>query len=230
VFVRPSDRARRRPWGRVVAILAKWVLVVALVLVFGLGVAAFWRPAWYQPATVDWSRLKSDKRDLATLADGIGAALNRGEPIEFEIREDQFNRWIAARAEIWPGVWDQLGGVSFPQVKFLAGNCVRLGATVRNGGISVVLSIDAQVWLTPQGTRVGFSGARSGALPIPGMDTVEVIRANLRRHELLRTSPRGGVVVLNKELIWPNGRRRFTVGRLEIAEGVAHVSFVPVQD
>ena len=109
--------ARRRWRGVLLAVGAG--LTGALI---AIGCALTCRPTWYEPASIDYARLKADKRELVGLADEIGAALNGRRSIDLELYEDQINRWITARAEIWPDSQTSLEPLRRPQITLLGGN------------------------------------------------------------------------------------------------------------
>lgn len=228
ILLRVPGRGRGRGayrW-RHVALLAGLVLLLAAV---ALTWTATRRPAWYQPAAVDPGRLHDDKGALAALMDEIGAALNGGRNLTFELREDQVNRWIAARAEMWPGAPAALGPLSDPQVLFL-GDRIRIAATIAHGGVRTVVSLTGRIKVTPDSLFVECESARLGALPVP-REWVAKWAAQMplvAKHLAIR--PGGDrTVSLANEWVWPNGKRRCRLGELQVLNGVARVVLEPLR-
>jgi hypothetical protein len=110
---------------------------LTLIVLVAVGLATC-RPEWYAPAAIDRVQLKSDKADFANLLDRIGAALNAGEAIEFEITEHQLNRWLAARGEIWPALRFEVQGLRGIQI-IIGRQAVRWRQAAQ-GPLEVVLS------------------------------------------------------------------------------------------
>jgi hypothetical protein len=196
-----------------------------LVIVFVVG-AVTCRPSWYVPATVDPVRLKADKQELVTLVDGIGDALNAGQPFRCELDEAQFNRWLAARDEIWPvvGVEFEIEGASFPQVQFLDGDCVRIGATSTRSPLSVVVSLTLRLEVTEENLLLHMEAVRAGSLPIPR----SLVARALQTQEGALDMMDGTTIRLPNDAVWPNGERRFRIDSLEISAGRASFVLTPL--
>ena len=204
-----------------IVLAAAGVIVVLLCL----GGAATCRPAWYAPVAIDRARLKTDKKELVDLLDDIGRALNTGQSIDFELHEDQVNRWLAARSELWPELEDAgMRGLAHPQLRLLDENRVRLGVTATGGAWSAVLSASATGQLTEDSLIVRIESARAGVLPVPATSVLKPIREKLAD---AGGSLSGSTINLPNDWVWPNGKRRFRISRLEVSGGVARVSFEP---
>ena len=186
------------------------------------------RPAWYRPATIDHTRLKNDKRDFVNLLDSVGEALNAGESLEFDLDEEQLNRWIVGRAEIWPAWQLDLAGLDYPQVSLLDGGRVRLAALAHNGPIEVVLSAVGRCELAGDELLLHVESVKTGKLSIPRGRVLAPLREALEREAGELATMQGKTVRLHNEWTWKNGNRRFRVSRLDIADGVAHVTFEPL--
>jgi len=197
-------------------------------LVLGVGGALTCRPSWYQPASIDYSRLQDDKRAQLRLENEISAALNRNRPIEIELDEAQVNRWIAARHELWPTEAPSLEPFERPQVMFLTDNRVRLGALTERSGMQVVLSATFHVDLQADGLVVTWDGVRAGALPTPRKLIEKVARRLTSRLRLAEGALANGKVTLPVEGTWPNGNRRVRIAGLSINDGVVRVSLEPL--
>ena len=142
-----------------------------LALFLAAGAAATCRPSWYRPASIDYSRLERDKHAQLQLENQISAALNKGRSIEIELEQSQVNRWIAGRAELWPGEAPSLAPFARPQVEFLRGRRVRVGALWERSGLAVVLSVTLHVELENGVLVISWAAVRvaaSGEFAPPG--------------------------------------------------------------
>ena len=205
----------------VVALATAGLILVLLCL----GGAATCRPAWYTPVAIDHARLKTDKRELVDLMDAIGTALNTGRPIDFELREDQVNRWLAARSEMWPEVEDAgMRSLAHPQLRLLDDGRVRLGVIATSGAWSAVLSACATGKLAEDSLVVRIESARVGVLPVPAASVLKPVSEKLTDSG---GTVSGKTISLPNDWVWPNGKPRFRIRRLEVSDGVARVSFEP---
>lgn len=218
--------ARWRRWRRLYLVLSG-ASTVSLLAALG---AATCRPAWYRPAAVDYSRLAADKRELVGLLDEIGAALNAGRPIEVTLTEEQLNRWIAARDEVWPGLRFELVGLTFPQVNVLDGNRVRVAATARNGPVSVILSAIGRCELADDEIRMRIERVCSGRLPILRDPVLRPLRELVAGSDAMRISMEGDTVRLQNAFRWRNGNRRFRVADFETVRGAVRFRLEPLPD
>ena len=187
------------------------------------------RPAWYRPSAIDYAHLKSDKRDFIRLVDAIGTALNADQAIEFELPEEQLNRWIAARTEFWPGWEDKLAGFCYPQVSLLEGNRVRLAAMVSIGPGEVVLWLTGRWELTDEQLLIHLESARSGILPIPSNRFLATIHRSLEQGPVTSATVSGNTIKIDNDWIWENGKCPFRLRRLDISNGLANISLEPIR-
>lgn len=201
------------------------LITTVLVIVFVVG-AATCRPSWYEPAAVDPARLRTDKQELVELFDSIGDALNNGQAIRCELDEAQFNRWLAARDEIWPlvGFEFELEGASYPQIQLLEGNRLRFGFTSTRSPVSVVMSVTLRLELSGTDLLVHLEGVRAGALPIPRSLVTRALRTQEGALDLVD----GATIRLPNDAIWPNGERPFRIESIEISAGRALVELAPL--
>ena len=220
-----SDLAQpgRRRW-RLLGIASTGLSLLLLLVV----AAATCRPSWYQPQAIDYSRLKTDKQDFAGLVDAIGAALNSGQPIDFELAEEQLNRWLAARAEIWPGLRIQVEGLEYPQVSCLPGNRLRLSATVTGRPIELILSATVSCELAPDQLVMRLEDARCGLLPVPRGRILAPIRQWLAEQPGEGVSLSGHAISLRNRYVWENGKRPFRLRGLQISDRCVRASLEPL--
>jgi hypothetical protein len=198
-------------------------------LLMALVGAATCRPSWYRPLAIDHARLKADKRDFVHLVDAIGVALNSGQTIDFELAEEQVNRWLAARGEVWPASGIEVEGLDYPQVNWLGGNRVRVAATVTGRPIELIVSAIARCELVSGQLVIQLEGARCGVLPVPRGRILDPIRQWLSGHPDDSVAVSAGAVSLRNRWVWENGKRPFRLRDLEISDGAARVSLEPLR-
>lgn len=199
----------------------------AIGLLLVVGGALTCRPPWYQPLSIDYSRLEDDKRAQLRLENRISAALNRGSPIEIELDEAQVNRWIAARHELWPGEVPSLEPFRRPQLVFLDRNRIRLGALVEHSALKVVLSVTFRIDLQPDNLVVTLEAVHAGTLPAPRRVIRPAAAKLADRSGLPEEAIAEGRIALPNEGTWPNGKRRFRVSDLSIRKGTIRVRLEP---
>lgn len=209
--------------SRVAALLTTAAATVLLIVV---GCAATCRPDWYEPTAIDYDRLRQDKVDLVQLQDRISAALNASQPIEFTLTEQQVNRWITARGELWPDAGVDLGPLRDPVVQFADGQ-IRMGATVSAGGFRPVLGMACRAAASAEVVRIALAGTRIGVLPVPLRAFHETLAESLERSDLAATVPESGVIVLRNDFVWPNGERRCRIAAFEVGQAVVRVVIEP---
>jgi hypothetical protein len=215
----------RRRWLR----LALLVLPVAVAgLLLALGAALTCCPSWYEPPSIDYSRLQDDKRAQLRLENRISAALNDNRPVEFELDQAQVNRWIAARHELWPAEAPSFEPFERPQVVLLDGNRLRVGALLDHAGMQLVLSATLHLEAQPDGLVVNWDALRAGALPVPRRLIAGAARRLTDRLELDSQALFNQSITLPVEATWPNGKRRFRIADLSIRAGVMRVSLEPL--
>ncbi|MGE0479099.1 MAG: hypothetical protein AB7Q17_01385 [Phycisphaerae bacterium] len=217
----PGRRIRRRALLLVAGGLAAFVAI-------GLPAAVLWRPTWYRPPSVDFSRLKEDERDLVAMLESVGARLANDASVLLEIDVAQANRWIAARELLWPEAHQpDLGPIRNPYVAISAADRLRVGAVASYGGWRAVISTDWHVELTGENIRLRCEAVRIGALPVGGAAWLGTV-AEFAQEALPRLSvDPNGVVVMPLDWEWPNGKRRFRVSELALAPGRVVLRLAP---
>ncbi len=209
----------------------RWALFGCALLglfLFALLGAATCRPAWYQPASADFSQLQSDQADLVRLADAIGRSLNAHEPIEFTLPAEQVNRWLAARRELFPDVvFPELDRLLVRPMIRIDSNGVAAAALVDLRGWPVVMSTTLRPVLLDDAIEVELAGAHVGRLAAPQFALDQIAAAIRRAQSPPETSMASGRIRLPRRLVWPNGKCRFAISRLDFAEGRVTVQLVP---
>jgi hypothetical protein len=199
-----------------------------VVMLAALG-AATCRPGWYRPAAIDYARLDDDKRDLVNQLDAIGGALNSRRSIVVTLREDQANRWIAARRELWsPEAVVPLEPLENPVIDFIPGGRFRIGAVVRSRGVGAVVSWTGRVELRDGRIVVDSERLASGVLPLPAGGLSSIFRNLVNESGGALRVAADGTVELRNEWRWPNGKPRFRVVRVETDDDSAAIELAPL--
>ncbi len=198
-----------------------------MVAAFGLGLALTHRPGWYRPQGIDRARLHADKLAMADLQEQISAALNQGRPVRFRLEEDQLNRWIAARAEMWPEAAIDLGGLERPQA-VLSEKGIRLGATVKRASLEAVITLNCRLELGEEYLTVRYDTPRAGAIPLPRSWLMDLLVELPGVEPAALRSLRPGTIRVRNELVWPNGKRRCRLRELTPLPGAIEVVLEPV--
>jgi hypothetical protein len=205
------------------------ILVVPCVL---LGVATY-RPSWYQPPSIDYNLLEEDKRTQLRLENEISAAVNRDDSVTIELDQDQVERWVAARHELWPGEVPSLGPFRQPQVDLLDENRFRVGALIEQAGVEAVVSATFQFEVTPETITVTWDHIHTGALRTPRTLIAKVARkASSRLGGRLSAAELEQAITdrkaaLPNDFIWPNGKRRVRIAEMTIEGGELRVKLEP---
>ncbi|NLX12141.1 MAG: hypothetical protein GXY44_00595 [Phycisphaerales bacterium] len=147
---------------------------VGVVALIAMALCAAWLmfqhiPAWYRPISISaQGDLHRVRQDLSGTYDRLDTALMyANEPIEFHLREDQINAWLAARENIEPGTKDWLPAMLSDPFVHVESNGLRVAATVRREELKTVLSARLTFEARPDALRMRMSEVRTGRLPIP---------------------------------------------------------------
>ncbi len=224
----PAAVVPPRRWRRRLIVGALLLGVLLVVALGGLVCAATYRPGWYQPAAIRFDRLPADKQAFVALLDSISAALNHGEPIEVVVEQDQLNRWLAGRREVFPPDWERFEQLRDPFVQILPERRLRLAARIRQGGFAAIASVGLRITAGPETIRLDTAALRVGLLPVPTGWLGGELAARLPRRARVRVELRNGVLEVPNRLVWPNGRRRFRIASLRSEAGRLFVRLEPL--
>ncbi|MCG3127094.1 MAG: hypothetical protein CHACPFDD_01952 [Phycisphaerae bacterium] len=212
--------ARRRRRLRRYAAAAAGALLLAVIVG---GSAGTCRPAGYERVAIDHIRLPQDRNDFVNLVDRIGDALHRGEAIDFELSEDQLNRWIAARDELSPEPAPvRIEGLRYPHVRITPEGVV-LAATRETAGIPLVISATIQVRVEGDALVWGLRRVAIGRLPLPTASVAEQLLRPLMARGVATQRTSSGEIRTSNRFVWPNGRIDACVQALTIRPGVISV-------
>lgn len=219
---KPRPAPARRNWR-----------TTALVASAGLTLTSAWlavtrQPDWYHPRPVDRATLRADKMAFAGLLDNISTALNGGHEIRFRLDEEQVNRWLAARAELLPETIMDLGTLEDPQVSLADGE-IRVAATTSAGHVRAVLALACRVEPQEERVTVRYTGPRLGLVPLPASWLPDPVNALATDGQSAIRTRAPGVVTLNNDWLWPNGKRRCRLRELHVVDGAAEVVVEPIR-
>jgi hypothetical protein len=197
--------------------------LLALLVVF----SATCRPAWYQPAALDYEKLDEDKSAFVQVADQVGRSLAARKPVELAIDEDQLNRWIVARRELPEDFQWDVTGVQHPRIR-VESDGVRVGCLVERYGVRAVASCLVVVRSDGETLTLEVAETRLGSLPLPGGWIARSLSALTHdRSGQVRKVDSSGIVLLN-DWYWPSSKRRFRISRIEPEDGRLRVELTPI--
>lgn len=126
-------------------------------------------PSWYQPIVISApGDLDRVRQDLSGTYDRLDAAiLYANGPVEFRLREDQINAWLAARENIEPGTKNWLPAMLSDPFVHVEPDGLRVAATVRREELKTVLSAHLSFQAGPDALSLRIGEVRTGRLPVP---------------------------------------------------------------
>lgn len=232
--VRPPLQKRRDPTTGapprkrlrlILTICASALFCAVGIFIFGLHC----RPNWYIPRSIDYGTLEDDKRAQVQLENRVSAALSAGQSVELTLTQDQLNRWIAARGELWPGKLPSLEPFEHPMIVLEEGNRIRVAASAVYAGVRAVISLTFRVELTEGEVVIAADSLHAGALPIPTGVFAKNLRNRMERAPTQVLEFDGERLVLRNEWVWPNGKRLFRAAALWTADGALRITLEPLE-
>ncbi len=166
-FMRTVAAKLRRHWIRWLSGTIAGILGLAGVTL----ICATYRPGWYRPATITPADSRIIRNELPSFGSAIGTYLAQGRQFRIELTDEQINRWLAARGDIWPAMKRALPPeVREPAIAFEAGRII-LGARYERNGLSSVVSLSTTLDLENAGGAIAIhlGGIHAGLLPVPRM-------------------------------------------------------------
>ena len=197
-------------------------------------------PTWYRPVELAPEQLQQVRDDLVRTGDGFTERVaNSGAPFEYRVTQDQINRWLAARAEIWPAAREWLPPELSNPFVVIRPDGLRVAVTWRSQQVRTVLSALVGLQADEAGIHVRLKSLHCGSLPVPQA----IVQEELKSIRLWKPGSRArgqagpGVLPDPRDLfdglifprvwLWPEPRRVCTIAGLKCEDGVLTVTVVP---
>jgi hypothetical protein len=187
------------------------------------------KPGWYRPAQLDELGLADARREATTEADSFSDQLVRRKPFDFALDGAAVTRWLAAINQIAPDVAGQLPPeLSAPAVSF-ADDAIRVGVHLESKGWRIIASgaLSAEVSDLGQSIDLKLLELSGGSMPLPRAVLMRFLGEDAKRDEV-RVVHEGDEVTVGdllqgvripNDFVWPNGKRRFRVGNINMQDG-----------
>jgi hypothetical protein len=179
---------------------------------------------------------RQDVRDNLVMAEQAMTESLRGrQPFVYQLHQDDVNRWLAARREIYPLI-DELApqALGEPFIRFDAGR-ITMAGRIQYGGASVVASLDVVPAMEDDAIVLRASRIRCGSLPVPidlhefGLDG----DVNFDAEEAWPGSPpiignaEAGLRI-GRRAWWKNGGVEYVVRDVKVEPGVLKLEIEPL--
>ena len=142
-------------------------MAVMLVLLGAIGFSLLRTPGWYAPPTIAVEDRQRVRNNLVAAEQAMTEnLLNSPGPFTYHLCQDDVNRWIAMRREIYPLI-DELAPPQLddPFVLFDE-NGVRLAGRYRDGPLDVILSIDFGIRMDEDDIVLSARSIRCGSVGV----------------------------------------------------------------
>ncbi|HVP09821.1 MAG TPA: hypothetical protein VMV94_01390 [Phycisphaerae bacterium] len=125
-------------------------------------------PSWYDPPVVLPAARQQVRNNLVDAEQAFTESLRAGAgPFVYHIYQDDVNRWLAMRREIYPLLDEFVPPVlTDPFVVFDVGK-ITVAGRYRTGGLSAVVSVDIAVAMQPDALCLTVAAARLGSVHMP---------------------------------------------------------------
>ncbi len=153
-------RIVQRPLALTAAVVAFLILLTVLALSR--------KPGWYAPPVIAPEERQSVRNNLVDAEQAFTESLlNLNTPFTYHLYQNDVNRWIAMRREIYPLI-DELAPpvLADPFVVFDDG-AITLAGRYRTAGLDVVLSVDVEARYENNTLILKARTVRFGSIPMP---------------------------------------------------------------
>jgi hypothetical protein len=197
------------------------------------------KPGWYRPVQLDEMGLADARREATTEADSFSDQLVRRKPFEFALDGAAVTRWLAAMHEISPDVAGLLPPeLSAPAVSFADG-AIRVGVHLESKGWRIIASgaVSAEVSDLGRAIDLKLMELSGGSMPLPRSVLMRFLGEANREGVGVRTVHEGDEVTVGdllhgvripNDFVWPNGKRRFRVGNINMQDGKLWLRIEPL--
>jgi hypothetical protein len=175
------------------------IAAVCLMTVAGIVAAALWvamraarqvRPFYRQAIALERDVLERGREELESRATTLYSDVKKGGAWQAVFTSEQVNGWLATQLSHSLADGDGRGldevsaGIREPRIAISPG-VITLGFTTTQGGVEMVVSVDADVFLTEQGdVAVRLVKVQAGTLPLPLAIVADELAAGCKRLSL----------------------------------------------
>lgn len=207
---------------------------LSLVLVAALYVL-FRTPTWYRPPIVQPDQRQAVRNNLVNAEQAFTESLRSGQPFVYHLYQDDVNRWIAMRREIYPLIDEIAPPVLIDPVVLFRDEEITIAGRFPIGPADVVLSVDIKPELVDDAILLRVTSVRCGSFPVSrdfgGMGLSRW--ADLEAEALWPGSPAmsgdflGGFRI-DSEAWWKNGGVDYRVAGLVVRTGRLDLTIEPI--
>jgi len=143
-------------------------LLIAGMIAAGVSTSLALRtPHWYRVPRIDEAQRQQVRNNLLGAEQAMTESLRRGETFVYQLHQDDLNRWLTMRREIYP-LADEFTPPQWsdPFVRFDTGH-ITVAGRFRHESLSTVASIDLNVEFRDGAIHLTAGTVRFGTLPIP---------------------------------------------------------------
>lgn len=145
------------------------LLAVAFFVLSALwfGFSLLRRPSWYRPPVVPVENQQKVRNNLVAAEQAFTQSLLAGSTFRYHIYQDDINKWLAMRKEIYPRV-DELAPSTLrdPFVLIKPGK-ITLAGLLENSTLSGVVSLDFEISYVDDAIQIVASAFRCGTIRLP---------------------------------------------------------------
>lgn len=227
----PIPRRAARRW-------ALRALVLLALLAIGAAVAgwlALRTPDWYRVPVIAEAQRQQVRNNLLSAEQAMTEGLRRNQPFVYQLHQDDLNRWLAMRREIYPLAEEFIPPQwSDPFVRFDTGR-ITVAGRFRHESWSTIASLDINVAFTDGDIVLTAGAVRSGSLPLPasllGLPLGQPI--DRRAEKTWPGSPPIAGDLINGVRVgakawWKNGGYAYEVKNVTVSPGVLKFEFQPL--
>jgi len=222
---------RRWSWRRRAFVGAAALSVVLVVILYVL----FRTPDWYRPPVVAPDQRQAVRNNLVNAEQAFTESLRSGGRFVYHIHQDDLNRWIAMRREIYPLIDEIAPPVLIDPVVLFDDEEITVAGRFPIVASDVVLSLDIKPELIDDKIRLKVTSVRCGSFPMPRDfgDMGLGRRADLEAEALWPGSPAMSGDFLSgfhidTQAWWKNGGVDYRVAGIAVRSGRLDLTIEPI--
>lgn len=162
--IETSARRRRFTFKR----LALLALLASIISVGTAGYTALRTPGWYVPPVInDAGAQQRVRNNLINAEQAFTQSLLAGQPFIYHIYQDDLNRWIAMRKEIYAQVDELLPPVVADPFILIDEDRIVLAGRVNRSGVDAILSLELESVYHDDCIVLTARSLKCGSMPVP---------------------------------------------------------------